>query len=122
MISFKSFSQNDTEILLSNRVARLVAKDLVTFDGLLIEHDITKQTILTLDNKVLTLEDVINNLRLQLENRNSIIQQKDAQIKVYDTMSKDLEKALKKERRTKKLYKIGSAIGLAFVLNNIISK
>lgn len=122
MISFKSFSQSDTEILLTNRVARLVAKDLVTFDGLLIEHDITKQTILTLDNKVLTLEDIINNLKLQLENRNSIIQQKDAQIKVYDKMSKDLEKALKKERRIKKLYKIGSAIGLAFVFNNIITK
>ena len=122
MISFKSFSQNDTEILLTNRVARLVAKDLVTFDGLLIEHDITKQTILTLDNKVLTLEDVINNLRLQLENRNSIIQQKDLQIENYKNMSDDLQKALRRERATKKLYKIGSIIGLGLIINNFKNK
>ena len=121
-VSFKSFSQNDTKILLTETTARLVVKDLVTFDGLTSEHKLTKQRITILEDKVLTLQDVINNIQAQLDNRNKTIEQKDAQIENYISISDELKKALKRERRNKKLYKIGSAIGLAFVVNNMISK
>lgn len=109
-------------MVLTENVARLVVKDLVTYDGLSAEYKIAKQTINTLEGKVVTLQDVINNIQLQLDNRNKIIEQKDAQIKNYISISDELKKALKRERRNKKLYKIGSAIGLAFVINNMISK
>lgn len=120
--SYKSFSQTDTKVVLTENVARLVVKDLVTYDGLSAEYKIARQTIATLEGKVVTLQDVINNIQLQLNNRNKIIEQKDAQIENYITISDELKKALKRERRNKKLYKIGSAIGLAFVINNVISK
>ena len=120
--SYKSFSQTDTKVVLTENVARLVVKDLVTYDGLSAEYKIARQTIATLEGKVVTLQDVINNIQLQLNNRNKIIEQKDAQIENYITISDELKKALKRERRNKKLYKIGSAIGLAFVINNMISK
>lgn len=94
----------------------------MTYDGLSAEYKIAKQTIATLESKVVTLQDVINNIQLQLDNRNKIIEQKDAQIENYQSISEDLKKALRRERRNKKLYKIGSAIGLAFVINNMISK
>jgi len=122
MISFKSFSQIDTKILLSENVARLVVKDLVTYDGLLVQYDVTRQQIKTLEDKSLTLQEVIENLRLQIENRNQVIKQKDEQILNYQSISDDLKKALKKERRTKKLYKIGSAIGVSLLLSNILTK
>ena len=94
----------------------------MTYDGLSAEYKIAKQTIATLQGKVVTLQDVINNIQSQLDNRNKIIEQKDAQIENYQSMSEDLKKALIRERRNKKLYKIGSVIGLAFVVNNMISK
>ena len=122
MISFKSFSQIDTKILLSENVARLVVKDLVTYDGLLVQYDVTRQQIKTLEDKSLTLQEVIENLKLQIENRNQVIKQKDEQILNYQSISDDLKKALKKERRTKKLYKIGSAIGVSLLLSNILTK
>lgn len=120
--SYRSFSQTDTKVVLTENVARLVVKDLVTYDGLSAEYKIARQTIATLEGKVVTLQDVINNIQLQLDNRNKIIEQKDAQIENYISISDELKKALKRERRNKKLYKIGSAIGLAFVINNMISK
>lgn len=122
MISFKSFSQVDTKILLTDRVAKLVVKDLVTFDGLLIEHNITKQTINALNDKIITLEEVINNLNAQVENRNSVIEQKSFQIENYEQMTKDLQKALKRERVSKKFYKIGTAIAFGLLINNMVTK
>lgn len=120
--NYKSFSQTDTKIVLTENVAKLVVKDLVTYDGLSAEYKIARQTIATLEGKVITLQDVINNIQSQLDNRNNIIEQKDVQIENYINISDELKKALKRERRNKKLYKIGSAIGLAFVINNMISK
>ena len=118
--SFKSFSQTDTKVLLTEPVARLVVKDLVTFDGLKLQYNLTLQRLQTLEEKTLTLQEVINNLQLQLDNRSSVIEQKNAQIENYESISEDLKKALKRERATKKLYKIGSAIGVSALLLNML--
>jgi hypothetical protein len=119
-VSFKSFSQTDTKVLLTEPVARLVVKDLVTFDGLKLQYDLTLQRLQTLEEKTLTLQEVINNLQLQLDNRSNVIEQKNAQIENYEIISEDLKKALKRERATKKLYKIGSAIGLSALIINML--
>jgi hypothetical protein len=119
-VSFKSFSQTDTKVLLTEPVARLVVKDLVTFDGLKLQYDLTLQRLQTLEEKTLTLQEVINNLQLQLDNRSNVIEQKNAQIENYEIISEDLKKALKRERATKKLYKIGSAIGVSALLLNML--
>jgi len=119
-VSFKSFSQTDTKVLLTEPVARLVVKDLVTFDGLKLQYDLTLRRVQTLEEKTLTLQEVINNLQLQLNNRSNVIEQKNAQIENYESISEDLKKALKRERATKKLYKIGSAIGVSTLLLNML--
>jgi len=119
-VSFKSFSQTDTKVLLTEPVARLVVKDLVTFDGLKLQYDLTLRRVQTLEEKTLTLQEVINNLQLQLDNRSNVIEQKNAQIKNYESISEDLKKALRRERATKKLYKIGSAIGVSALLLNML--
>lgn len=124
-ISFKSFSQNATEtstVLLTEPIARLVAKDLVSYDGLLEESKSVREQLTALNSKVVTLEEVIANLRLQLDNRNSVITQKDLQIVEYKNMSSDLEKEVKRLSRIGKLYKVGSAIGLAAILLNVLGK
>jgi len=121
-VSFKSFSQTDTTILLTEPIARLVVKDLVTYDGLKAQYDITLQRLSTLESKTLTLQEVINNLQLQLQNREDVLRQKDSQIENYKSISEDLQKALKRERATKKLYKIGSVIGASAILLNMLQK
>jgi hypothetical protein len=124
-ISFRSFSQNVTEpstIVLTNPVAKLVVKDLVSYDGLLAESKAVREQLTALNSKVVTLEEVIANLNLQLENRNSVIIQKDSQIVQYETMKGDLEKEVKRLSRIGKIYKIGSAIGAAAILLNILGK
>lgn len=119
-VSFKSFSQTDTKVVLTESIARLVVKDLVTYDGLLLEYKISREQIAALEGKVLTLNEVVTNIQLQLENRNQIIIQKDAQIENYKIMSEDLKKALARERRMKSIYKIGSVIGMAALASKIL--
>ena len=124
-ISFKSFSQNATEpstVVLTKPVAKLVVKDLVSYDGLLAESKAVRDQLTALNSKVITLEEVIANLNLQLENRNSVITQKDSQIVQYEAMKGDLEKEVKRLSRIGKIYKIGSAIGAAAILLNILGK
>ena len=124
-ISFKSFSQNVTEsstVVLTKPVAKLVVKELVSYDGLLAESKAVREQLTALNSKVITLEEVIANLNLQLENRNSVIIQKDSQLVEYESMKGDLEKEVKRLSRIGKIYKIGSAIGAAAILLNILGK
>ena len=124
-ISFKSFSQNATEpstVVLTKPVAKLVVKELVSYDGLLAESKAVREQLTALNSKVITLEEVIANLNLQLENRNSVILQKDSQLVEYESMKGDLEKEVKRLSRIGKIYKIGSAIGAAAILLNILGK
>lgn len=98
----------------------MVVKDLVNYDGVLSEYNLLKDKLFTLEQKTITLQDVVTNLQLQLDNRNEVIVKKDAQIKSYEEMTKELEKALKREVRSKKIYKIGSIIGLSMLTSKLL--
>ena len=119
MMSLKSFSQNDTvssTIQLTKPIARYVIKDLIQFDGLSKEIA-TVQSILTeTNNKLLTQTQLVANLKTQVINYQSIIDNKDGQLQAQKNATEAVEKALKKERRAKKLYQIGSAIGGGAIL------
>ena len=123
MMSWKGFSQNDTipkPIVLTKPIARLVIKDLVTGDAANRELQ-AMQKILTITNdKLLTQSDLVLNLKTQVLNYQRIIEQKDGQFKTQEELTKDLQKALKRERRTKKLYQIGSIIGAAAVVSKLV--
>ena len=114
MMSWNSFSQNvtDNQIQLTKTIARLVIKDLIQFDGLSDEMQ-TMQTILTeTNNKLLTQGELVANLKTQVENYQSIIENKDSQMVKASELSKELQKELKKQARAKKLYQIGSTVGV----------
>ena len=114
MMSWNSFSQNvtDNQIQLTKPIARLVIKDLIQFDGLSDEMQ-TMQTILTeTNNKLLTQGELVANLKTQVENYQSIIENKDSQMVKASELSKELQKELKKQARAKKLYQIGSTVGV----------
>ena len=115
MISWNSFSQNvtdSTQIQLTKPIARLVIKDLIQFDGLSQEMQ-TMQTILTeTNNKLNNQGKLVSNLKTQVANYQSIIEKKDAQMIEASKLSEELQKELKKQARAKKLYQIGSTVGV----------
>ena len=98
----------------------MVVKDLIKGDAASDEVK-AMQTILTVTNdKLLAQSDLVINLKMQTATLQSIIEQKNGQIKTQEELSKELQKALKKANRQKKLYKIGSAVGAAAILLNVL--
>ena len=123
MMSWKGFSQNDTipkPIVLTKPIARLVIKDLVTGDAAERQIQAMQQILKVTNDKLLTQSDLVLNLKTQVSTYQRIIEQKDNQFKTQEQLSEDLQKALKRERRTKKLYQIGSIIGAAAVISKLV--
>lgn len=124
MMSWKSFSQIDTiqkPIVLTKPVARLVIKDLVKGDAATKELEAMYRILTVTNDKLLTQSDLVTNLKTQIYNFERIVEQKDSQLKTQAELTVDLQKALRKEKRNKKLYQAGSAIGVAAILLNILS-
>ena len=81
MLSLSSFSQVDTtKTILPNKVLRLVAKDLVRYDGCKIELELTKEKILKLQEREAQKDTIISLYKDKDENNKFIIRQKDLQI------------------------------------------
>ena len=97
-----------------------MVKDLIKKDALSDEVQLMQSVLTSTNDKLLAQTDLLANVQVQNANLTFIVSQKDLQIKEYEKAKSDLEKALKKERATKKLYKIGSAIGAAAVLLNVL--
>ena len=114
-MSWNSFSQNvtDNQIQLTKPVAKLDIKDLIQFDGLSKEMQ-TMQTILTeTNNKLIVQSELVSNLKTQVSNYQVILDKKNLQLDTSDELSTQLQKELKKQARTQKLYKVGSIVGAA---------
>ena len=119
MLSWNATSQtviDSTRILLTKPVAKLIVKDLIIGDGLKLEVKTLNQLLLETNNQLSTTNNLVKNLETQVNNYQKIINKKDLQLGTSSEMSDNLKKQLKKEQRTKKLYKLGSTIGAAAVL------
>ena len=103
-------------IQLSNPVAKEVIKDLIQGDADSKELEAMIKLVTVTNEKLITQSDLVSNLKLQTNTLNNIILQKDSQLQTSAEMSKDLQSALKKAHRQKKLYQIGSGIGLGAVV------
>ncbi len=118
-MSWKSFSQNDTiksTIQLTKPVAKLVIKDLINADGIGFELKTTQDLLSSTNLKLDTQTLLVGNLRTQILNFENIISSKDEQLVTSENLSKDLEQALKKQKRQTKLYKIGTTVGAVAVV------
>lgn len=75
------------------------------------------QSILTETNdKLNTQSELVANLKTQVLNYQSQIDKSKNQLKNQKYATQSLQKSLRKERRQKKLYQIGSAIGSGALL------
>jgi len=116
LVSFKSFSQNDTIVSLKQPIAKLVIKDLITGDGVKIEL-LSTQELLKLEQKKVILKDsVIFNLTDKIVNLETILGKKDEQFGLEKEKSEKLLKELKGQRRKTFFYKVGTYIGAGALL------
>jgi phosphotransferase system IIB component len=113
MLSLSSFSQADTtKVLLPTKTARLIAKDLIRYDGCVQELKLTQQKVIKLEEREVQKDTIIGLLNNKDKNNQFIIGQKDLQIGEYKNMTNDLQKELKGQRTKTFLYKLGAFIGI----------
>ena len=118
-MSWSGFSQTATDsvkIQLTEPVAKLVIQDLIKFDASYMEIETLQQILKETNSKIDTQNELNTNLKSQIETYRTMLSTKDEQLDTSQDMSKELEKAYKKERRLKKFYQITSAIGGAAIL------
>lgn len=116
LVSFKSFSQNDTIVSLREPVAKLVIKDLIEGDGTKVELISTIELLKLEQKKVVLKDSVIGTLNIKVLNLEDIIGKKDEQFSLEREKSLQLEKELKGQRRKTFLYKVGTYIGAGALL------
>ena len=118
-MSWSGFSQtaiDSAKIQLTKPVAKLVIQDLIKFDASYMEIETLQQILKETNQKVDTQSELNTNLRSQIETYRTMLSTKDEQLDTSQDMSKELEKAYKKERRLKKFYQITSMVGGAAIL------
>ena len=118
-MNLKSFSQNDTinsTIQLTKPVAKLVIKDLINADGLSLELKTTQDLLNSTNLKLKTQTELVGNLQTQIYNFENIIISKDEQLFTSEKLSKDLEEALKRQKRQTTIFKIGTGVGAVATL------
>ena len=104
---------DSTSIQLKKPIAKLVIKDLITGDGAKNELALTLDKIYLLEQKVVLKDSVINNLKLQVNNFNSILDTKSDQLSLSQELSKKLQTDLKKQRLKTKLMGGAGIIAVA---------
>ena len=118
-MSWSGFSQTATDsvkIQLTEPVAKLVIQDLIKFDASYMEIETLQQILKETNSKIDTQNELNTNLKSQIETYRTMLSTKDEQLDTSQDMSKELEKAYKKERRLKKFYQITSMVGGAAIL------
>ena len=114
LLSFKSFSQNDTinqKIVLTKPVAKLVVKDLIQGDQTKEELIATNDILVKTQEKLNTQNSLVINLNTQIKNYDQIIGELNGKYELQERLSKDLELALKRQKRQTTIYKIAAGVG-----------
>ena len=118
-VSLAGYSQigitNNTDtsnVVISSRVARLILKDLIMFDGCKEELKLTQLKVTKLEERESQKDTSISILKQKDENNSMMLLQKDEQLKISKELSQKLQKEVKLGKIEKKFYKISSIIGL----------
>lgn len=128
MLSFNTFSQTattstkDSVVVLPAKVAKQVAKDLVAYDGLKLEHKATLELLANTEAKVATQAAIIEQYKIKDGQYKQMITNYDAQILAYKNMTNELQKDLRKAKIRGFYNKFGLTLGLATMTYLYISK
>ena len=113
MLSLNSFSQTDTtKVTIPTNIARLVAKDLVRYDGYKEELRLTQEKVIKLQEREIQKDTIITLLNEKDTTNQYIIHQKDLQIGQYEHLTDDLTKEVKSKRRSTLFWKLTTGLGI----------
>ena len=118
-MSLNSFSQADTKtVCLPSKIARQAAKDLVRYDGCVVENNLLTTVVNKLEERDEQKDTIIDLLKDKDQNNQFMIQQKDLQIQQYEKLTDDLTKEVKSKRRSTLFWKVttGAATFLSVFL------
>jgi dolichyl-phosphate-mannose--protein O-mannosyl transferase len=108
-----SFSQIDTtKTALPNNILRLVAKDLVRYDGCKEELKLTQLKVQKLEEREVQKDTIISLYKEKDENNKYIIRQLELQVGQYEHLTDDLQKELKGQKVKSFLWKAGTFLGV----------
>jgi hypothetical protein len=108
-----SFSQVDTtKVCIPTKTARLVAQDLIHYDGCKQEVKLLEEKVSKLDERDEQKDTIIDLLNTKDENNQYIIHQQELQIGQYEHLTDDLQKELKGQKVKSFLWKVGTFLGV----------
>lgn len=113
LTSLSSFSQTDTtKVRISSPIARLVIKDLVKYDGAVLELKATQDKVAKLEEREGQKDGIIKLLEDKVKNTLFIVDTQKKQLNLSAELTEKLNKELKGQRRKTFLYKAGTVVGL----------
>ena len=108
-----SFSQTDTtKVRISSPIAKLVIKDLIKYDGAVLELKATQDKVIKLEERELQKDGIIKLLEDKDKNNKFIIGTQKSQLDLSAELTEKLNKELKGQRRKTFLYKAGTVVGV----------
>ena len=115
-------SNKDSLVVLPAKVAKLIAKDLVAYDGLKLEHAVTLDLVNGLETKIGTQTSIIKQYEIKDGQWKQMITNYDAQVLAYKNMTTDLQKDLRKAKVRGFYNKFGLTLGLGIMTYLYITK
>ena len=113
MLSLNSFSQVDTtKVCIPTKTARLVAQDLIRYDGCKQEVKLLEEKVIKMDERDEQKDTIIDLLNTKDDNNQYIIHQQELQIGQYEHLTDDLQKELKGQKVKSFLWKAGTFVGI----------
>ena len=113
LTSLSSFSQTDTtKVRISSPIARLVIKDLIKYDGAVLELKATQDKVFKLEEREGQKDGIIKLLEQKDKNNILIIGTQKKQLDLSAELTEKLNKELKGQRRKTFLYKAGTVVGV----------
>jgi hypothetical protein len=90
----------------------LAIKDIVKGEGCEQELKLTQEKVIKLEERETQKDTIISLLESKDKNNQYIIGQQGSQLSLYNDMTKDLKKELKRTKTEKFLYKVGTFLGV----------
>jgi hypothetical protein len=115
-------SNKDSLVVLPAKVAKLIAKDLVAYDGLKLEHAVTLDLVNGLESKIGTQSSIIKQYEIKDGQWKQMMTNYDAQVLAYKNMTADLQKDLRKAKVKGFYNKFGLTLGLGIMTYLYITK
>jgi len=110
--SQRPVSSDTTKVKLKPSTARLAIKDIVRGEGCEQELKLTQEKVIKLEERETQKDTIISLLESKDKNNQYIIGQQSLQLNLYNDMTKDLKKELKRTKTEKFLYKLGTFVGI----------